>query len=315
MKNVKCLKLNICRENAPEKVGTLASITNFGSFSFPTSGQFRGGLIAQSLAGVGKSLNKTGDQMRILSGKATGVAGKTGVSVDDLNSISLSDSSQSAASEDHTAYSVEFVKLSYEAALKPTLQKINTPAKYALKKGFALKQLGTREQVRFSAVQKNIMTQFYDRQLTSKIKANPKDVIAVMKANDIPPLSEKQIKSWWSTYHQKRKKQSELLSQEAEALSQLNETNTTLSASDAHLPGPSGTLPPGPSGTLSPGPSGTLTPVPSDTLSPGPAATHLPGSVVTHPPGPSRKRAMYEDPPGPSRKRTMHEHPSGPSRL
>ena len=58
MKNVTCRKLLIDRSKAPEKLGTLKDISLFGSFEFPTSGPHNGGLIAHSLAGIGKELKK-----------------------------------------------------------------------------------------------------------------------------------------------------------------------------------------------------------------------------------------------------------------
>lgn len=53
-KNVNCRKLLIDRSKAPDKVGTLKDISLYGNFQFPTSGPNSGGLIARSLAGMGK---------------------------------------------------------------------------------------------------------------------------------------------------------------------------------------------------------------------------------------------------------------------
>ena len=55
MKNVSCFKLNIDRSKAPKKMGTLKDISLFGNFIFPTDGEYAGGLITQSLAGLGSS--------------------------------------------------------------------------------------------------------------------------------------------------------------------------------------------------------------------------------------------------------------------
>ena len=58
MKNVTRRKLLIDRSKAPEKLGTLKDISLFGSFEFPISGPNNGGLIACSLAGIGKGFLK-----------------------------------------------------------------------------------------------------------------------------------------------------------------------------------------------------------------------------------------------------------------
>ena len=59
MKNVTCRKLVIDRSKAPDKLGTLKDISLFESFEFPTAGPYSGGLVAQSLAGIGKEMKKT----------------------------------------------------------------------------------------------------------------------------------------------------------------------------------------------------------------------------------------------------------------
>ncbi|KAJ7377694.1 hypothetical protein OS493_027256 [Desmophyllum pertusum] len=67
MTNVKCRKLQINRSKAPDKVGTLKDISLYGSFQFPKSGTYSGGLIARSLSAVGKELKKTKVQIQALS--------------------------------------------------------------------------------------------------------------------------------------------------------------------------------------------------------------------------------------------------------
>jgi len=49
----------IDREKAPKKMSTLKDITLYGSFKFPLEGDHAGGLVARSLAGVGKEVIKT----------------------------------------------------------------------------------------------------------------------------------------------------------------------------------------------------------------------------------------------------------------
>ena len=67
MKNVSCFKLNINRSKAPKKMGTLKDISLFGSFAFPMDGEYASGLVAQSLAGVGKMVKKTKVQVKKLA--------------------------------------------------------------------------------------------------------------------------------------------------------------------------------------------------------------------------------------------------------
>lgn len=83
--------------------------------------------------------------------------------------------------------------------------------------GFALKEGGAKK-VTFTKEQKDIMAAFYENQRTSRIRANPADVIEAMKAAGVPPLKESQIKSWWSTYHRNGRQIAEDLMMEARHL-------------------------------------------------------------------------------------------------
>ena len=70
----------------------------------------------------------------------------------------------------------------------------------------------------FTQEQKDIMVTFYEKQRTSRIRANPADVIEAMKAAGVPTPKESQIKSWWSTYHRKQKQIAQDLVEEARQL-------------------------------------------------------------------------------------------------
>ena len=83
MKNVRCKKLVINRTKAPGKIGTLKDISLFGSFKFPCNGPNAGGIVAQSLAGQGKSVSKTKPQVQALSMRSMPLAGATGAIVTD----------------------------------------------------------------------------------------------------------------------------------------------------------------------------------------------------------------------------------------
>ena len=53
------------------------------------------------------------------------------------------------------------------------------------------------------------MIEFYNRQANHGIRADPTECIIAMRERGIEALKESQIKSWWSTYHQKRKREME----------------------------------------------------------------------------------------------------------
>ena len=82
----------------------------------------------------------------------------------------------------------------------PTANDIRLSNQVRPSAGFAIKKGGAKR-VTFTQEQKDIMVSFYERQRSSSIRANPAEVIEAMKAADVPPLKESQIKSWWSTYH------------------------------------------------------------------------------------------------------------------
>jgi len=74
---------------------------------------------------------------------------------------------------------------------------------------------GSARKVTFRKEQKDIMAAFYENQRTSRIRANPVDVIEAMKEAGVPAPKESQIKSRWSTYHRKQKQIAEDLLEEA----------------------------------------------------------------------------------------------------
>ena len=209
MKNVKCKKLIIDRSKAPEKLGTLKDISLFGSFQFPSSG----GLVARSLAGIGKELKKTPEQLKSLANRSRPLAGATGA----MTTEEIPFSTNSIADENHTQshYSVNFVQHAMhqqpstdafrpaDAAIKQTLPKSS----------FALKSGGGKRTV-FTLEQKEVMIEFYNRQANYGIQAEPLECISTMRARGLEALKESQIKSWWSSYHQKKKREMERMATE-----------------------------------------------------------------------------------------------------
>ena len=218
MKNVKCKKLLIDRSKAPGKIGTLKDISLLGSFKFPCNGPNAGGIVARSLAGQGKSLGKTKAQVQTLSMRSVPLAGATGATVTE-DMWQPSDQTVNVNTNSHS-YSVQFIQLSTatpeELVLVPRNEAsvddgLRPAPGFALKKGDAKKTTFTNEQ------NKN-MIQFYDRQRSSQIRANPADVIKAMKDAGVPELKESQIKSWWSSYHRKQKQLADDMIEEARQL-------------------------------------------------------------------------------------------------
>ena len=78
MKNVTCRKRLIDRSKSPEKLGTFKDISLFGSYEFPTSGPSTGGVVARSLAGIGKESKKTKLQLKNLANHRSSIADATG---------------------------------------------------------------------------------------------------------------------------------------------------------------------------------------------------------------------------------------------
>lgn len=112
MKNVRCKKLVINRSKAPGKIGTLKDISLFGSFKFPCSGPNAGGIVAQSLAGQGKSLSKTKEQVQALSMQSVPLAGATGATVTEDMWQQSDQTVDGHANSQRDSYSVQFIQLS-----------------------------------------------------------------------------------------------------------------------------------------------------------------------------------------------------------
>jgi len=221
MKNVSCFQLSIDRSKAPKKMGTFKDISLFGNFVFPLEGEYAGGVIARSLAGTGKLSKKTKEHLRKVSSRCSPLAGSTGASV----SSELpqgSDEQLHSTSSQGDVYSIRFINHAPEPIQFPSLldtDRILTP--YLPAKGFGLKR-NSGKRVVFSLAQKEIMISFYNRQASTGVRADPKAVIACMRERGLEVLKETQIRSWWSTYHQKRKRSVGVLQEEAAQLQGLH---------------------------------------------------------------------------------------------
>ena len=104
MKNVTCRKLLIDRSKAREKLGTLKDISLFESFEFPTSGPNNGGLIVRSLAGIGKELKKTQQQLQSIANRTRPIAGATGAATSEEIPV-LQETPDTRQSGSHEVYS------------------------------------------------------------------------------------------------------------------------------------------------------------------------------------------------------------------
>ena len=215
MKNVSCFQLSIERSRAPKKMGTFKDISLFGNFIFPLQGEFAGGIIAHSLAGIGKVVKKTKAQIQKITTRNSPMAGSTGSSISSQLPVpqTREEGLQSLSSQD--VYSVRFINHAPEPLQSPSFfpsGRITTNLQPS--NGYALKK-SSGKRVIFSLAQKEIMISFYNRQASSGVRADPKDVIACMRDRGVEVLKETQIRSWWSTYHQKRKQTLNVLQEEA----------------------------------------------------------------------------------------------------
>ena len=215
MKNVSCFQLSIERSRAPKKMGTFKDISLFGNFIFPLQGEFAGGIIAHSLAGIGKVVKKTKAQIQKITTRNSPMAGSTGSSISSQLPVpqTREEGLQSLSSQE--VYSVRFINHAPEPLQSPSFfpsGRITTNLQPS--NGYALKK-SSGKRVIFSLAQKEIMISFYNRQASSGVRADPKDVIACMRDRGVEVLKETQIRSWWSTYHQKRKQTLNVLQEEA----------------------------------------------------------------------------------------------------
>ena len=158
MKNVTCRKLVIDRSKVPEKLSTLKDISLCGSFEFPISGPYNGGIIARSLAGTEKELKKTSQQLRSLSNRSCPIAGATGAPT--TEEIPFHQESPNVSGDRrHDVYSVKFIQHKMEHQnISVSLEMVDTDEmnENLLKAGFALKIGGAKRTV-FSLQQKEVM--------------------------------------------------------------------------------------------------------------------------------------------------------------
>lgn len=226
MKNVQCRKLNIDRTKAPNKVGTLKDISLFGNFQFPTAGQHSGGLIARSLAGAGKELKKTKAQVQALASRSCPIAGATRATT----TAKLYFSSTDRGNYSGEPYSIRFIQHATEPVVPVNMVPVEGLITHIAESGYALKAGGAKR-VTFTLEQKEVMIEFYNRQASEGIRADPADCILAMRERGLAVLKENQIRSWWSSYHQKRRRESERLAADLRQLQGQLTSSTSPAAS------------------------------------------------------------------------------------
>ena len=226
MKNVQCRKLNIDRTKAPNKVGTLKDISLFGNFQFPTLGQYSGGLIARSLAGAGKELKKTKAQVQALASRSCPIAGATGATTTEELYLSSTDRGNYSGEP----YSIRFIQHATEPVIPVNMVPAEGLTTHIAESGYTLKAGGAKR-VTFTLEQKEVMIEFYNRQASEGICAGPADCILAMRERGLAVLKENQIRSWWSSYHQKQRRESERLAADLRQLHGQLTSNTSPAAS------------------------------------------------------------------------------------
>ena len=159
-------------------MGTSKDISLFRNFIFPTDGEYAGGLMAQSLAGLGRELKKTKAQVQKIASRESYLAGATGSSISSELPQAVERQSQGSAPP-QDLYSIRLINHAPEPVQLPTLEEYPRPSSFlSPPSGYALKK-NSGKRVVFTLAQKEIMISFYNRQAST---------------------------SWWSTYHQKRKR-------------------------------------------------------------------------------------------------------------
>ena len=196
MKNASCKKLIIDHSKA-KKVGTLKDISLYGNFTFPVEGDFTGGIVLRSLAGIGQTISKSKVQISQLSGRQAPIAGETGATVADAEPAPEPRCLSPSQVSNGENYAVRFIQHATEELVTETLHPLEVD-QYQTQRpemGFAIKH-GSGKRTTFSQAQKDILIEFYNRQAINRIRAEPKDVMKAMDEAGLEVLSATQIKSW-----------------------------------------------------------------------------------------------------------------------
>ena len=124
--------------------------------------------MARSLAGIGKELKKTQQQLQSLSNRTIPVAGATGaVTSEEIPPLQATASQSGSGSQE--VYSVRFIQheMEHQRSCDSAEMVGTNPTKENL-----LKSGGVKRTV-FSLKQKEVMIEFYNRQANYGIRADP----------------------------------------------------------------------------------------------------------------------------------------------
>ena len=141
------------------------------------------------------------------------MAGSTGSSISSQLPVpqTREEGLQSLSTQD--VYSVRFINHAPEPLQSPSFfQGGRIATNLQPSNGYAIKKSSGKSN--FLLGSKEIIS-FYNRQALSGVRADPKDIIACMRLQGAEVLKETQIRSWWSTYHQKRKETLNVSQEEA----------------------------------------------------------------------------------------------------
>ena len=202
-------------------------------------------------------MTKTKVQIQGLSNRTHPIAGANGASTSEESCCEAASATPHKITSEEP-YSVRFVQ---HAAAEQVLPVTVVPVEeegivtYAVNPGYALRGGGAKR-VLFTLEQKEVMIEFCNRQAQYGIRADADDCIAEMKARGLNPLQKTQLTSWWSSYHQKRRRGTERV---AADLQQTPATTAPTTGSTA---------------------SSTITATVSSAVSPMPATTSVIASTI-----------------------------------
>ena len=159
--------------------------------------------------GLGKKWRRPNNNFKPCTRLVTGSTGAT--TNEDIPLSSCSTANRNECPN----YIVNFIQLATSAqqpathCFKPVTPQIQ---QFIPKCGYALKTGGAKRTV-FTQQQKEIMIEYYNWQANYDIQADTTECAATVRKRGLEPLKDSQIKSWWSSYHQKSEREMERMAQ------------------------------------------------------------------------------------------------------
>ena len=187
--------------------------------------------------GLGKKGRRPNNNFKPCTRLVTGSTGATTNEDIPLSSCSIANRNECPN------YIVNFIQLATSAqqpathSFKPItsqIQQFIPKCEYALKTGGAKRTVFTQQQ-------KEIMIEYYNRQANYDIQADATECAATMRKRGLETLKDSQIKSWWSSYHQKNEREMERMAQHLQTARE--GTTATLSNQPASTTQPTRSVP------------------------------------------------------------------------